>query len=161
MLPVGAQLRGITGRNDRADLVRVPLAGTNRPTMLYFVTPTCIWCARNERNFAEIVKQRSDEYHIVFVSLNESGFSAYVHRNQPLWSDARVTTLTGLSTETKTDLLLGATPQTMIVGRDGKLLHNWVGAYTRNTLIAVENLFLVQMPGLVQQPSGAPDLQGR
>jgi peroxiredoxin len=161
LLAAGTQLQEITGRNDRADLVRVPLAGTDRPTLLYFVKPTCIWCTRNRSNFAEIVKQRSDEYNIVFVSLNDSGFAAYVQRQRPDWGDARVTTLTGLSAKMKTDLLLGATPQTMIVDRSGKLLHNWIGAYTRSTLIAVENLFLVQMPGLVDEQAGRPTPQGR
>jgi len=149
-LRVGTQLQDIMGRNEKADVVRVQLHGTDRPTMLYFVTPTCVWCRRNRDNFAEIVRQRSGEYHIVFVSLSEGGFSNYLQQLRPQWDDGSVTTLTSLPAKTKSDMLLGATPQTIIVDREGKVTHNWVGAYVRNTLIAVENLFLVQMPGLVE-----------
>ena len=151
-LRVGTQLEDITGRNEKADVVRVQLRGTDRPTMLYIVTPACSWCTRNRRNFAEIVRQRSGEYHIEFISLSEGGFSGYLHQLRPDWNDEHVTTLTSLPARTKAEMLLGPTPQTIIIDRDGKVTHNWVGAYTSNTLIAVENLFLLQMPGLVEDP---------
>jgi hypothetical protein len=43
---------------------------------------------------------------------------------------------------------LGSTPQTIIVSLDGKILQNWVGAYTGDRRAEVERFFGVSLPGL-------------
>jgi hypothetical protein len=70
-----------------------------------------------------------------------------------MWGDADVRLLTGLSREVRDRMMLGSTPQTMVIGTDGRIIANWVGAYTGDTLIAVENFFLLQMPGLRDAPA--------
>lgn len=54
-------------------------------------------------------------------------------------------------------MLLGSTPQTIVVGSDGRVVENWLGAYTGDTLVAIENFFLVEMPGLVSDHAGTLD----
>jgi hypothetical protein len=148
ILPAGAQLQEVRGLDEAGDVVRLQLAGAHRPTLLYVVTPACVWCTRNQANFIKLAEERSGQYTMVLVSLTNTGFDDYVASLRPRWGDADVRVLSSLSREDRDRLMLGATPQTIVVGTDGRILQNWVGAYTDETLIGVENFFLLQMPGL-------------
>lgn len=148
ILPSGTQLGDLRGHSETGDEVQVQLVDSDRPTLLYVVTPSCIWCTRNRDNFLKLAAERSGQYNIVLLSLTNAGFPPYVDALRPMWRDAEVRVLTGLSREVRGRMMLGSTPQTMVVGTDGRIIENWVGAYTGDTLIAVENFFLLQMPGL-------------
>lgn len=97
LLQPGAQLNEVRGYSEIGDLVQVRLAGKDRPTLMYVVTPTCIWCIRNRDNFVTLARERGGAYDIVLVSLRETGFKAYVDGLKPMWGASRVRTLTGLS----------------------------------------------------------------
>ena len=147
-LPPGTQLQDLRGLNEAGEVVRLQLAGSRRATLLYVVTPSCVWCTRNQENFIELALKRSGQYSIVLVSLTSNGFEGYLASLKPRWGDADIQVLASLSRETRDRLMLGATPQTIVIGTDGRILQNWVGAYTDDTLVGVENFFLLQMPGL-------------
>lgn len=148
LLPAGAQLHEVRGLNEAGEVVHLPLAGRSRATLLYVVTPSCVWCARNQDNFLRLVAERSGQYDVVLASLTDIGFEGYLAALRARWDDADVQVLTSVSREDRDRLMLGATPQTLVIGTDGRVLRNWVGAYTEDTLIDVENFFLLQMPGL-------------
>ena len=149
VLAKGTQLKDFSGRDELGNLVNVKLASTDRPTLLYVVTPSCIWCKRNRDNFLKVVSERSGDFNVVLVSLNDSGFKTYVEKLRPLWGDAEVATVTGLSDELKDRMMLHVTPTTLIVDAGGRVTDVWTGAYTQKTLLWAENFFLVKMPGLV------------
>lgn len=43
---------------------------------------------------------------------------------------------------------LGATPQTIVVSPEGKVIKNWMGAYSGDKAREVEEYFNVRLPGL-------------
>ena len=53
-----------------------------------------------------------------------------------------------LSPETIKALGLGGTPQTIVVSTDGKVIKNWMGAYTETIQPEVETFFGVRLPGV-------------
>lgn len=151
VLPPGSDIRDLRGLNEAGEGAHVQLAGSSRPTVLYVVTPSCVWCTRNQENFTKLAVERSGQYRFVLVSLTRDGFREYLAPLKAKWGDADIQVLAGLSREDRDRLMLGSTPQTMVIGTDGRLLRNWVGAYTDNTLVGVENFFLLQMPGLSER----------
>src|SRR5262245_43595713 len=62
-LTVGAIAPTVHGR----DLGGQPVAirFTQKPTVLYVLSPDCGWCARNTGNMAALWRARSSEYHFV------------------------------------------------------------------------------------------------
>ena len=57
-----------------------------------------------------------------------------------------------LSEDTEEKPHLGATPQTIVVSRDGTVTQAWTGAYIGNTLIEMESYLGHKLPGLVEVP---------
>jgi hypothetical protein len=53
--------------------------------------------------------------------------------------------------EVRAQYRLGSTLQTIIVSPDGKVLQNWVGAYTGARQAEVEKFFGVSLPGLFSE----------
>jgi hypothetical protein len=49
----------------------------------------------------------------------------------------------------KLDLI--GTPQTIELSPDGKIQHNWVGAYRPDIAASIENRFLVKPPGMLSK----------
>lgn len=50
--------------------------------------------------------------------------------------------------ETARTLKIGATPQTIVMSREGEVLKNWSGAYSNLLRDEVEQYFQVTLPGI-------------
>jgi peroxiredoxin len=115
----------------------------SKPTVLYVFTPTCSWCFRNMDNFKELVARTGTDYRFVGLSLSKEGLPEYVAAHGltiPIYS--------GLSTETKKNYKLGGTPQTIVVSPEGKVLQDWVSAYSGDQKSQVEAFFHATLPGI-------------
>jgi hypothetical protein len=124
--------------------VTISFADNNKPTVFYVLTPSCIWCRRNEANIAKIADAKANDFRFVGLSLADSGLKEYIgehHLKFPVYS--------GLKEETIEALGLGGTPQTFIVSPAGEVLKVWRGAYAENLRPEVEAYFGIQLPGLV------------
>jgi hypothetical protein len=122
----------------------ISFADTNKPTVFYVLTPSCIWCRRNEANIQRIVETKANEFRFIGLSLADSGLKEYIDEHNlkfPVYS--------GLKEETIQALGLGGTPQTIIVSPEGQILKVWKGAYAENLRPEVEAYFGIQLPGLV------------
>ena len=122
----------------------ISFADTNKPTVFYVLTPSCIWCRRNQANIAKSVETRANDFRFIALSLADSGLKEYVeqhHLKFPVYS--------GLKEETIQALGLGGTPQTIVVSPAGEVLKVWRGAYVENSRSEVEAYFGIQLPGLV------------
>src|SRR5262249_38825740 len=116
---------------------------SNKPTVLYVITPSCIWCRRNQPNIEKIAEAKANDFRFIGLSLAESGLKEYVdehHLKFPVY--------TGLTAETVRSLGLGSTPQTIVVSPEGKILKVWTGAYMENLRPEVEAYFGIQLPGI-------------
>lgn len=118
-----------------------------KPTVVYIFTPPCSWCARNMNNFKELVARREGEYRFIGLSLSKEGLSEYVAK-----SDLRIPIYSGPSKEMQRKYKLGGTPQTIVVSPEGRILQDWVGAYTGGQKSQVEAFFRVSLPGLTAAP---------
>ncbi|HEX5875430.1 MAG TPA: TlpA disulfide reductase family protein [Pyrinomonadaceae bacterium] len=116
---------------------------TNKPTVLYVLSPACIWCDRNNANFKRLSELRAKDFRFIGLSLAEPGLKAYVdahHLKFPVY--------TRLTTESINALGLGSTPQTIVISPDGRVLKNWIGAYLDPLRPEVEAYFGITLPGL-------------
>ncbi len=142
LIKAGAPAPAFEAIGGAGEPVHLTFSSDIRDTLLYVYSPTCHWCERNKANIRAIVKSRPD-LRIVGVSLGkleadpmaaQMGFDTIVH---PL---ARTMTAYGL----------GATPSTILVSHDGKVVQSWSGAYTGALGGAVSKVLAVNLPGLVE-----------
>jgi hypothetical protein len=121
----------------------VSYVGTNKPTVFYVISPSCIWCRRNQANMDKLIAGKANEFRFIGLSLVDDGLKEYVdgyHLQFPVY--------TGLTKETIQALGLGGTPQTIVVSPEGKILKVWSGAYIESMQPEVEAFFGIQLPGL-------------
>lgn len=144
LLKPGTQLPQFqaTDLNGQRQNVAVNREG-DRPTVLYVFTPPCHWCARNMDNLKELVARKGDEFRFIGISLGKDGLSDYVVKN-----DLTMPIYTDLSDQTKKAFKMGATPQTIVVSPEGKVIQSWTGAYTGDQQKQVEEYFGITLPGL-------------
>lgn len=121
----------------------ISYAATDKPTVFYVVSPTCVWCERNKANFDKLTDLKGNDFRFIGLSLSELGLKEYVegnHLNFPIY--------TGLTSETIQSLGLGSTPQTIVISPEGRVLKNWTGAYGEGVQPEVETYFGIRLPGL-------------
>jgi hypothetical protein len=123
--------------------VTISYNSTNKPTVFYVITPSCIWCRRNQSNVNRLADAKANDFRFVGLSLTESGLKEYVaehHLKFPVYAR--------LPAETVESLGLGGTPQTIVVSPEGEILKLWTGAYIEDLRPEVEAYFGIQLPGL-------------
>lgn len=148
-LVAGMQFPDLVGWDERGEPITLRLMRTDRPTVLYVMTPGCDWCRRNRGNFLALATERGGDYKIVLLSLAQHGFREYVDGIRPGWGEIDVQPFTGLTLEERRTLGLQGTPMTIVLDTQGRVEASWLGAYTQRIVPAVENFFLVRMPGLL------------
>ncbi len=132
---VGETLPSITGVSVDGKPMTVSYNGQPRPTVLYVFSPTCTWCERNLENIRTLSKSAGDKYQFVGVSLPAAVKERTTPFNFPVVFANGQTPFRG-------------TPQTLVVGADGKVLQSWKGAYAGSTKQQIESFFKTQLPGL-------------
>lgn len=121
----------------------ISYAATNKPTVLYVISPSCIWCERNNENIEQLAKVKESDFRFIGLSLAEPGLKEYMvgsRLNFPMY--------TRLTSETIQSLGLGGTPQTIVISPEGRVLKNWRGAYIEHSRPDVEAYFGIRLPGL-------------
>jgi len=114
-----------------------------QPLVIYVFTPQCPWCQRNLANLKTLLARNHDSYRFIALSLTDKGLGQYVTEN-----GIDIPVFVNPDEEAKQQYRLGNTPQTIVVSPSGKLLQNWVGAYTGAQQTEVEKFFGVSLPGL-------------
>jgi peroxiredoxin len=133
-------VRDLDGRRFELDWASVP-----KPTVLYFFSPKCGWCALNLRNIVDLAGTRKDGFRFVGLSAPVAGLREYVLANHLDFSVYSVTEQGALR-----DIGLASTPQTLVISRLGVVIKSWQGAYAARTKQDVEEYFGVHLPGLVK-----------
>jgi peroxiredoxin len=143
-LSPGMKVDPVTAADLDGKPITIAYNDTNKPTVFYVMTPSCIWCRRNQANVDRLADTKANDFRFVGLSLGEDGLKEYVdehHTKFPVYAR--------LKPETVQSLGLGGTPQTIIVSPEGRILKVWTGAYTENVRPEVEAYFGIQLPGLV------------
>ena len=142
-LSPGTKVDPITAVGPDGKPLTISFDSVDKPTVFYVITPSCIWCKRNQVNIEKVAEAKANDFRFIGLSLAESGLKEYVeehHLKLPMY--------TGLTKETIGALGLGSTPQTIIVSPKGQVLKVWMGAYIQELGPEVEAYFGVQLPGL-------------
>lgn len=143
-LKQGTAVPALAAKRVEGNIVEtISYVGTDRPTVLYVLSPRCGWCARNENSIKKLIAEKRDEYRFVGISLVEEGAQDYAVTHElgiPLY--------TGVSEDTKAAYKMGGTPQTIVVSPKGIVLANWNGAYLSKQKNAVEDFFKVKLPDI-------------
>jgi hypothetical protein len=139
---VGSVITDLVVKDRDGRDVRHEFGARGKQTVLYYFSATCGWCDRNWKSVEQLRAQISTQWRFVPVLATgtpkqhagrlPSGLPVYWG-----WNDA--------------DALrhwLGATPHTLVVGRDGKVLRSWLGAYRGAVLRELEDFFAVRLPPL-------------
>lgn len=113
------------------------------PTVLYVFSPSCMWCERNNENINALASQRKDSFRFIGLSLTDEGLASYVeshHLSFPVYRR--------IAEDSRQILGLGTTPETIVVAPDGKIIKNWIGAFSGGVQPDVEEFFKIKLPGL-------------
>jgi hypothetical protein len=149
-LAVGAHVPALQVRTLDGRLVEVGFDAVPTPTVVYYFSPTCGWCARNLNN----IKSLSDAargFRFIGVSATDKGLNDYLKTTElvfPVYINP--------STDSNPQFKFSGTPGTLVISRDGVVLKNWPGAYTGDDEKDVEHYFGVALPGLIAIPEHAP-----
>jgi|SRR5437867_1029126 len=177
---LGLKLRGSQpivrslGVREHVSLRSIPAVDTNgrnvmitfddpRRTVLYVLSPSCHWCARNSANITSLSQAKSHEYRFIGLSNTETDFRQHVAatpfsfplfavNSKQLQQSADLTFLEQLD--------LTVTPQTIVIGPGGIVEKVWVGAFDRRKQNEVERFFGVSLSGLLdlaQTPANMHD----
>lgn len=123
--------------------VSLKYGGDTRDTLLYVFSPSCHWCERNRANLEAIVKTRHD-LHIVGIALS-GDLQQLTTASSPFDVTLRPTPATIKAYG------LRATPTTILVSSQGKVIKEWPGAYTGPVAVDVSKVLAVSLPGLAEQ----------
>jgi peroxiredoxin len=116
---------------------------TGKPTVLYIFSPSCGWCRLNERSIQALANQTGQVYNFFGISTSRTGLAEYV-RDHPMG----FMVYTDVSDELIKTYKLGATPQTLVISPEGRVLRNWRGAYTGDKVASIEAFFSARIPAL-------------
>lgn len=123
--------------------VEVSAGRSGKMTVLYVFSPECGWCKRNAANMRALVKGAGPKYDVVPISLISDGVGAYVSAlgvTGAVYADP--------TAETRIAYGMGSTPQTIVVGTEGKIVKNWPGAYIGGQLDEISAVLGVPLPGV-------------
>jgi len=91
--------------------------------LIYIFSPTCRWCEKNVAGIQDLAKKVSPEYDVVGLVQSPDGMTEYLARHSlsfPIVVDNDPADMAALGFQ--------GTPQTILIV-DGKIVHNWSGAF--------------------------------
>lgn len=133
MLPLGVLARG-------GHRIEIPAKGP-APLVVYLMSPTCSWCQRNEAVFRSLVRHLQGRMRIVVVvssSEDTLKYDAVGRLGVPISGE--------VDAETSRAFRFGGTPETILIGADGRVLEVWSGAYMGAMKKEIESRLSVTLP---------------
>lgn len=116
----------------------------NHPSVLYIMSPTCIWCARNIENIRSLARQSGAQYTFIGLSTTSAKLKEYV-ASTPLPFPIKLIDTKALPK----DFDIGATPQMVVLDGKGKVQKVWTGALDGKRRSEVEEFFHAHLPGTI------------
>jgi peroxiredoxin len=142
-IEVGAQAPPLGAHSLSGEAVSIDVARPGKATVLYVFSPSCMWCKRNTENMRALAAAAGHGFDFVPISLAAAGVQEYLSRNGvkcPAYVDP--------SNASRKAYGFGGTPETLVIGKDGKVLKKWEGAYSPKVASEVASVLGVKLPGL-------------
>jgi peroxiredoxin len=144
-LQTGDQVPALTGTLLDGTPVTLRYGDASVPTVLYVFTPQCIWCQRNLENFRRVAEAAKGRFRVIGVSLTTRELREHVST-----SGFQFPVIHEIGSDMSSAYRLGSTPQTIVVGSDGEVQKNWLGAYTGDVRRDVEEFFDVKLVAIAE-----------
>jgi peroxiredoxin len=143
LVPVGTTMPAlrVKDRSNASTTIRYSDAGV--PTLVYIFSPKCGFCKRNGDNIAALERQTAGRVRVIGVTTITDGLAQFISdtgMNFPVYTDLDPSLSKAYHT--------GATPQTFVIGNDGRLRQAWAGAYGGSVQKNVESFLSIHLPGL-------------
>jgi len=135
----------ISGVTSRGLASTIELKG-GLPVVFYYFSASCGWCERNWSNVEALVRQTRGRYRVVGIAASADIPAAVKDGATP------IAVLTSVAPSTLAAYGFRSTPQTVVVGQDGRVLKSWTGAYQGEQAENIKSFFGVQLPGLLPKP---------
>jgi hypothetical protein len=114
-------------------------------TVVYFFSPSCIWCKVNRPIIKELAEQKKHEFQFLAVSATPKGLGEW------LKSDYHWPAVYSFdSPSSGIEYGMTTTPLTLVLARGGRVLGSWKGPYVGAQRKSIERFFSVR---LVAEPS--------
>jgi hypothetical protein len=114
-------------------------------TLVYILSPKCIWCDKNKNNIRTLANFIKPHYDILGVSIIEEGLQQHLDADPlpfPVYLDPSHALLDAFR--------MVGTPATYLVSADGLLERSWRGAYRGSAAQEIQQLFGVRLPDTLQ-----------
>lgn len=140
---IGISVQQIEAHELTGRAVTLQLSEQAKPTLVYVFSPDCKWCFRNSNAFSSLANQIGGQYQVIALSLSGDNVKHAI-------DEFHVTTSVYVvpSKRTIDKLHLGATPQTILVDKNGIIRQNWIGAYLRGNKDDIEKALKVTLPNI-------------
>ncbi len=141
--PVGARMPALDVKALDGHRVHIGVDHEALPTVFYYFSPTCAWCAKNWDNVRVVAAAAPGHYRFIGISTtgDVADFVQSHHLNFPVYW--------GVSADAARVYHFGGTPQTVVVSPTGAVVHAWAGAYAAKQQKDVERYFALSLPGLI------------
>lgn len=141
---IGTIIGGVAVRSMAGETSQLRVTAS-KPTVIYFLSPTCSWCSKNHATISTLGLRAAERFRFVGLvrDAHRSDVSAYLRR-YPLPFDVYL--VSDESWLSRNDLV--GTPSTLVVDTTARVTHVWHGAFTGEGQREVEALFHVQLPGV-------------
>lgn len=137
-LDVGTAVGSITGSDDSGRSIAISEDPKGRPTVLYAFSPTCVWCEKTNPALRVLIQKEKERFRFVaadlslpvspaepYIRLNALEFESVIHPNA----------------QTRQQLGLNGTPDTLVIDTKGKIIRAFHGAYVDSILQSVNEFF--------------------
>lgn len=105
----------------------ISFGSTNRPKLIYVFTTSCPWCKRNAANIRTIIGLEDRNFDVYGVAIEDDPVAVRLYLEQFSLSFDEVVLPDLL---TRQAYGFGVVPTTLVVGRSGKIINSWRGAYS-------------------------------
>jgi peroxiredoxin len=127
-------------QDEKGATTRLSFANTEMPTVLYVMSPTCVWCDRNIQAVNALADATATRYRAIALSLGDPK-SATAYRPK-----LKLPIYTGISDKAAKAYRIRSTPTTIVIGRDNRVVRVWSGAFAGGTRTEVADFFSVRLP---------------
>ena len=135
---VGQRIKSIAGVEFKGTPLEMSLQHRPSPLVVLVYTPQCNPSNHNWQNWEQLVSTVSNDNAVLFVDLAGTTDDSFVRQH----NIGMYTIITSVSEETRSNLHLAATPQTIVIGRDGVVQRVWTGALSAADIKRIQALLL-------------------
>lgn len=81
-LTPGMKVESVTAVAVDGKPVTISYEDSDKPTVFYVLSPSCVWCERNQANIDKLAELKGNDFRFIGLSLVEPGLKEYLEEHQ-------------------------------------------------------------------------------